>query len=304
MPRASAAVTLAGAMIAAAAAIGGCGGPRDGSGAGPAGALSEEPCTGIPVTEARCLRLTVYENQASRRGRTIPLRIVVLPATETDRARRESDAIVYLAGGPGQAATELIGDSSLRRRRPAVAPGHRLRGSAGHRRFERAPLSVLRSTRSAADLLRRVSPDRQGARVPVEARADVRPGAVHDERVGRGPRGDQGRARVSAADARRRLLRDTSGDGVRPALRAARARRHPREPRDARQSCARTLRGVGAARARRLARRVSGGFGVCARVPADPRRGEARIRPRPSGAGDDDGPAPVHRRIGPRPGQK
>lgn len=113
MPRAPAAVTLAGAMIAAAVASGGCGGPRDGSGAGPAGALSEQPCTGIPIAEARCLRLTVYENQASRRGRTIPLRIVVLPATETDRARRENDAIVYLAGGPGQAATELIADSEL-----------------------------------------------------------------------------------------------------------------------------------------------------------------------------------------------
>ena len=34
----------------------------------------------------------------------------MLPATGTDRAE---DAVVYLAGGPGQAASELIGDSSL-----------------------------------------------------------------------------------------------------------------------------------------------------------------------------------------------
>ena len=58
----------------------------------PAGALVEEPCTGIPVTEARCLHLTVAENQTTRRGRTISLRIVVLPATGTDRARTRSSS--------------------------------------------------------------------------------------------------------------------------------------------------------------------------------------------------------------------
>jgi len=115
MSRAATGVTLAGAVVAVVATISGCRAPLSGAGAGAgsAGALTEEPCTGIPVAEARCLRLTVHENQAERRGRTISLRIVVLPATGTDRARREHDAIVYLAGGPGQAATELIGDSSL-----------------------------------------------------------------------------------------------------------------------------------------------------------------------------------------------
>jgi pimeloyl-ACP methyl ester carboxylesterase len=110
MARPAAGVTLAGAALALAGAISGCRAPGEGAGAGPAGALIEEPCAGIPVTEARCLRLTVHENQIARRGRTISLRIVVLPTTGTDRAQ---DAVVYLAGGPGQAATELLGDTSL-----------------------------------------------------------------------------------------------------------------------------------------------------------------------------------------------
>jgi pimeloyl-ACP methyl ester carboxylesterase len=52
----------------------------------------------------------VSENRTAATGRTIALRIVVLPATSPDRAE---DPVVYLAGGPGQAATELIGETSL-----------------------------------------------------------------------------------------------------------------------------------------------------------------------------------------------
>ncbi len=63
------------------------------------------------MPEARCHRLTVYENQTARRGRTISLRIVVLPATGINGEPRSDDAVVYLAGGPGQAATEFLGDS-------------------------------------------------------------------------------------------------------------------------------------------------------------------------------------------------
>jgi pimeloyl-ACP methyl ester carboxylesterase len=72
------------------------------------GALRTERCVGVADATARCHRLSVYENQTTRRGRTISLRIVVLPATGQDKT---GDAIVYLAGGPGQAATELIGDA-------------------------------------------------------------------------------------------------------------------------------------------------------------------------------------------------
>ena len=53
---------------------------------------------------ARCGTLSVPENRAVPTSRMISLRIVVLPATEKRTAR---DPFVYLAGGPGGAATEL-----------------------------------------------------------------------------------------------------------------------------------------------------------------------------------------------------
>ena len=110
MVRPPAGATLAAALLAAVMPLTGC---EQSQGAEASGALVEEPCVRVSVVEARCLRLTVHEDQAAKRGRTITLRIVVLPATQKDGMRREDDAVVYLAGGPGQAATEFIGDSSL-----------------------------------------------------------------------------------------------------------------------------------------------------------------------------------------------
>jgi pimeloyl-ACP methyl ester carboxylesterase len=110
MVRRAAALTLGAAVLVSAGTLFSCRASGDGVDPVPAGSLTEEPCVGIPIAEARCLRLTVSENQTTRRGRLIPLRIVVLPATGTDRAE---DALVYLAGGPGQAASELVADSSL-----------------------------------------------------------------------------------------------------------------------------------------------------------------------------------------------
>ena len=52
----------------------------------------------------------VPEDRAAPRGRTIPLRIVVLPATSAERA---ADAVMFLAGGPGQAASEFVNDSDV-----------------------------------------------------------------------------------------------------------------------------------------------------------------------------------------------
>ena len=81
---------------------------------GPAGKLTEEDCPSAAEAPARCARLAVFENRAKKSGRVIPLRIVVL------RARGEHpspDPVFYLAGGPGQAATELV--------RPRSAPGLR-----------------------------------------------------------------------------------------------------------------------------------------------------------------------------------
>jgi pimeloyl-ACP methyl ester carboxylesterase len=54
-----------------------------------------------------CYSLPVPENRAAPGG-TITLRIAVLPATGTPR---QPDPVVYLAGGPGQAATSIMDDS-------------------------------------------------------------------------------------------------------------------------------------------------------------------------------------------------
>jgi pimeloyl-ACP methyl ester carboxylesterase len=63
------------------------------------------PCTADEgPTDAYCGSHTVYENRDSRQGRTIALRIVVLPALSRDA---RPDPVFFLAGGPGQGAAEL-----------------------------------------------------------------------------------------------------------------------------------------------------------------------------------------------------
>lgn len=91
------------AALAALAAASGCG--AGGVSAQPA--LAEASCRGVRDATARCYRLRVPENRQLPSGRTIDLRIVVLPAADT--ANRAPDATVFLAGGPGQAATDFIG---------------------------------------------------------------------------------------------------------------------------------------------------------------------------------------------------
>ena len=63
------------------------------------------PCTTAdgPV-DAYCGTLTVYENRETRLGRTIDLKIVVLPALVS---RPQPDPLFFLAGGPGQGAAEM-----------------------------------------------------------------------------------------------------------------------------------------------------------------------------------------------------
>lgn len=55
--------------------------------------------------EARCGTVTVFEDREARAGRTLDLRVVVVPAVRPDP---EPDPLFFLAGGPGQAATEVI----------------------------------------------------------------------------------------------------------------------------------------------------------------------------------------------------
>ncbi|HEX5760141.1 MAG TPA: alpha/beta fold hydrolase [Thermoanaerobaculia bacterium] len=95
----AAAPLLAFALAAAAPAC--ANGPAAKPDAGPAAKLG--PCTteGLPP-EARCGTYEVWEDRAAESGRKIPVRVVLLPATGKNPA---PDPVLYLAGGPGDAAT-------------------------------------------------------------------------------------------------------------------------------------------------------------------------------------------------------
>ena len=69
----------------------------------PAATIALAPCE-IPGVKdkARCGTYQVWENRQAKSGRRIGLKVVVLPATG---ATREKDALTFLAGGPGDAAT-------------------------------------------------------------------------------------------------------------------------------------------------------------------------------------------------------
>src|SRR4051812_9082312 len=63
-------------------------------------------CTldGVPGTFL-CATYPVWENRETRRGRRIGLRIVILTASGAHPA---PEPVFILAGGPGQAATDLV----------------------------------------------------------------------------------------------------------------------------------------------------------------------------------------------------
>ncbi len=65
--------------------------------------IALKDCEVPNVGKARCGTLEVYENRATKKGRTISLNILVLPAISNER---QPDPLVYFAGGPGSAATE------------------------------------------------------------------------------------------------------------------------------------------------------------------------------------------------------
>jgi len=66
--------------------------------------LNLQPCEiqGI-AGKAQCGNLEVFENRATRKGRKISLKIIVLPATGPERS---PDPLFYIPGGPGSSATE------------------------------------------------------------------------------------------------------------------------------------------------------------------------------------------------------
>lgn len=64
-----------------------------------------EPCVASGI-RARCGVLRVPEDRTRPSGRTLSLRVLVVPAEEGARA---PDPVFFLAGGPGQAATASVG---------------------------------------------------------------------------------------------------------------------------------------------------------------------------------------------------
>jgi hypothetical protein len=97
------------------------------TGSAPAASISLEPCE-VPGTrggvqeKVRCGTYEVFENRATKTGRTIKLKIVIFPATGRDKA---ADPLFYIPGGPGSSATEdapyvAEGFAKVRERRDLV----------------------------------------------------------------------------------------------------------------------------------------------------------------------------------------
>jgi len=119
-------------LVAAAPAL-----ARQPSSAGPNGtprlALARCSLPGVDASaNPQCGTLTVFENRATRRGRTIDLRVVVLPATGPERVR---DPVFFIAGGPGSSIVEEAGGlarhpAGLRERRDFVLVDQRGTGGS------------------------------------------------------------------------------------------------------------------------------------------------------------------------------
>jgi pimeloyl-ACP methyl ester carboxylesterase len=93
-------------------------------------AAATDPCASVQPREATCSVLRVPENRTTEQERTIPIRIVVLPATGENPL---PDPIFFLAGGPGQAATDLargFSNNPLRARRDIVLVDQRGTGGS------------------------------------------------------------------------------------------------------------------------------------------------------------------------------
>ncbi len=93
----------------------------------------EQACPDALPSRARCGTVTVFENRARGEGKTIALAYVVLPPSSPSEL--ESEPVFVLAGGPGQAATQLAGPGSgalarLNQSRPLVFVDQRGTGAS------------------------------------------------------------------------------------------------------------------------------------------------------------------------------
>jgi pimeloyl-ACP methyl ester carboxylesterase len=79
---------------------------RGGGTSGHAFQISLTPCHVQDVKEElRCGVYNVFENRRAQTGRKLPLKIVVIPARHP---HPDQGPVFYMAGGPGEAATELV----------------------------------------------------------------------------------------------------------------------------------------------------------------------------------------------------
>jgi hypothetical protein len=70
-------------------------------------AVALTPCRVEGVKEeVRCGRYEVFEDRKTQSGRKLPLKIVLIPARHP---HPDQGPVFYMAGGPGETATELTG---------------------------------------------------------------------------------------------------------------------------------------------------------------------------------------------------
>ena len=231
-----------------------------------------DACTGIPVPEARCHRLTVSENQTTRRGRTISLRIVVLPATGTDerRGRRRVSRRRSRTGGDRVSRRLGCGRDGVRARRDIVLADQR--GTGGSNPLPCQFYGPPEQPQTYFD-----------AFLPIEkvracrARSNGPPTWRNTRlRLSGGSRGDQGRAEVLAAHAGRRVVRTRLAMEYLRQYEFARPRGRARKSGDASDPRARAIRAIRRSRRSTAARRMSRDAGVRARVSRDPARRRGR----------------------------
>ncbi|MEP6769119.1 MAG: alpha/beta fold hydrolase [Acidobacteriota bacterium] len=129
-----------------------------------------QPCaTGPTSSDAQCVRISVFENRSSKKGRKIDLHVVVLPGI----GGSSRPPLFSLAGGPGVAASEganlwITELKAYREKRDIVLFDQRGTGSSN-------PLGCQRAGREAADFLEAMYPAEyvRRCRSDLETRADL-----------------------------------------------------------------------------------------------------------------------------------
>ena len=172
------------AALAACAATGSATAGEQGPRKPPAASRLLEPCDvpGVPG-KARCGTYEVYENRDTRIGRKISLKIVVVPATDSERL---SDPYVFLNGGPGESSTEAAGASRNGVRKAPRAARHSPRRSTGHGGLASPQLRDVCSRGQPAELSRLLLSSCRGSAVPGGAREEHGSHSLHDvDRDGR-----------------------------------------------------------------------------------------------------------------------